>query len=49
MWGAETLDRAREKMTDFRGSHIVPGVGHWVQQEAPDLTNRLLIEFLRQL
>ena len=49
MWGAEALDRAREKLTDFRGSHVIPGSGHWVQQEAPAETNRLLLEFLRQL
>ena len=28
---------------------LIPGVGHWVQQEAPDETNRLLLEFLRQV
>jgi pimeloyl-ACP methyl ester carboxylesterase len=35
--------------TDFRGSTIVPGVGHWVQQEAPSETNRALEEFLASL
>lgn len=29
--------------TDFRGQAILPGVGHWVQQEAPDEVNRALL------
>jgi pimeloyl-ACP methyl ester carboxylesterase len=28
---------------------ILPGVGHWTQQESPQELNRLLIEFLRCL
>jgi pimeloyl-ACP methyl ester carboxylesterase len=35
--------------TDFRGSVILPGVGHWIQQEAPVETNAALREFLRGL
>lgn len=31
---------------DFRGSTLIPGVGHWVQQEAPEETNRALLRFL---
>lgn len=33
--------------TDMKAIHLVPGAGHWVQQEQPDAVNRLLIEFLR--
>jgi pimeloyl-ACP methyl ester carboxylesterase len=35
--------------TDFRGSVILPGIGHWVQQEAPAETNAALQEFLKGL
>jgi pimeloyl-ACP methyl ester carboxylesterase len=28
---------------------IVPGAGHWVQQERPHEINQLLIEFLKSL
>ncbi len=35
--------------TDFRGSVILPGIGHWVQQEAPAESNEALEGFLRTL
>ena len=31
------------------GAHIVPGAGHWIQQERPAETNELLMGFLRGL
>lgn len=31
---------------DFRGATILPGIGHWVQQEAPIETNNALATFL---
>ena len=34
---------------DFRGSTIIGGVGHWVQQEAPTETNVALEKFLASL
>ena len=34
---------------DFRGSTIIPGVGHWVQQEAPAAVNVALERFLSGL
>ncbi len=34
---------------DFRGTTIVPGAGHWIQQEAPDATNAALAEFVAGL
>ena len=34
--------------TDMRGVHFVDGAGHWVQQEQPEETTRLLLEFLRE-
>ena len=32
--------------TDFRGKVLIEGAGHWNQQEAPDATNKALLEFL---
>jgi len=35
--------------TDFRGATIIDGEGHWIQQEAPEVVNRALIEFLESV
>ena len=41
------LERMRDEVcTDFRGVHLVDGAGHWVQQEQPAETARLLVDFL---
>jgi pimeloyl-ACP methyl ester carboxylesterase len=34
---------------NLRNNVLLPGVGHWTQQERPQEVNRLLIEFLRSL
>lgn len=36
-------------LCDHRGSIIVDGAGHWVQQERPDEVNRALLDFLASL
>lgn len=33
--------------TKMRGTHLVDGAGHWVQQEQPEAVSKLLLEFLR--
>ena len=50
-WGSYQSPGALERMqnsacTDMRAVHMVDGAGHWVQQEQPEETSRLLIEFL---
>ena len=52
-WGVYQRPGAFERMqesacTDFRGAHLLDGAGHWVQQERPEETVRLLLEFLRE-
>ena len=43
------LDRMQDTAcTDMRGVHIVEGAGHWVQQEQPQITAKLILEFLNQ-
>ena len=32
--------------TRFAGAHLLEGAGHWVQQEQPEPTARLLLDFL---
>ena len=34
---------------DFRGVVLIPEIGHWVQQEAPDATNSAMFDFLQSL
>lgn len=51
-WGIHQKPGALAAMQDsacaqLRGVHLVEGAGHWVQQEQPEVVNRLLIEFLR--
>jgi pimeloyl-ACP methyl ester carboxylesterase len=49
LWGAEAIARAKERVADLRDSVVLPGCGHWIQQERPKETNRLLVDFLRTL
>ncbi len=45
--GVDAFEPAGRGCSDFRGSTIVPGAGHWVQQEAPGPVNEALDTFLR--
>ena len=36
-------------LADLRGVHILPGCGHWTQQERPGEVNRLLVDWLKAL
>lgn len=38
-----------QTIPNLRGSHIIDGVGHWTQQEAPDEVTQLLLDFLGTL
>jgi pimeloyl-ACP methyl ester carboxylesterase len=53
-WGIYQKPGEFERMqstgcTDMRGCHLVPGAGHWVQQEQPGETVRLLLSFFATL
>ena len=41
--------RLKEWLTDLRSQTILPGAGHWLQQERPDEVNVALIAFLRDV
>jgi pimeloyl-ACP methyl ester carboxylesterase len=45
----EMLDIQREHLTDRRFETILPGTGHWTQQERPEEFNRTLIDFLAEI
>jgi pimeloyl-ACP methyl ester carboxylesterase len=42
-------DEMRPVLPGLRRSVLIEGAGHWVQQEAPEQVNTLLLEFLRGL
>jgi len=52
-WGVYQAPGRFEKMqstvcTRMIGVHLVKGAGHWVQQEQPEETSNLLLEFIRE-
>lgn len=47
--GADLFADPGAGCADFRGSTIVAGAGHWIQQEAPAAVNAALAEFLAGL
>jgi pimeloyl-ACP methyl ester carboxylesterase len=49
IWGAPAIERFGETLPKLHRSEILPGCGHWTQQERPEETNRLLLDFLAAL
>jgi pimeloyl-ACP methyl ester carboxylesterase len=49
IWGAPAIERFGETLPKLHASEILPGCGHWTQQERPEETNRLLLDFLAAL
>jgi len=47
--GSDLFSNAGVGCTDFRGTTLVNGAGHWVQQEAPRDVNDALVAFLETL
>lgn len=47
--GSDLYARAGDHCRDFRGTTLIEGVGHWVQQEAPQITNAALEAFVKGL
>ncbi len=43
------IERMQTTLPDFRGHTIVPGAGHWVQQESPAAFNAALLAHLASL
>jgi epoxide hydrolase A/B len=49
VWGARAIAKFGETLPGLRGSHILPGCGHWVQQERAEDVNELLVAWLESL
>jgi pimeloyl-ACP methyl ester carboxylesterase len=43
------VDRMRAVLPAYRGETLIPGAGHWVQQERPEEFNAALLDFLASL
>jgi pimeloyl-ACP methyl ester carboxylesterase len=43
------IERMQSLLPNFRGYSIIPGAGHWVQQEAPEAFNTALLAHLHSL
>lgn len=43
------IERMETTLPDFRGATVVPGAGHWVQQETPAAFDAALLRFLADL
>jgi len=54
-WGIHQFPGALEALgtdavcPDWRGTHLIDGAGHWVQQEQPDAVAQALLAFLERL
>ncbi|MFF7371720.1 alpha/beta fold hydrolase [Streptomyces tricolor] len=48
-WLADAVKACPETLPGLGGSHVLDGCGHFVQQERPDETNRILIDWLASL
>ena len=46
--GRDMIEMQKNALTNMRGCHLVDGAGHWVQQEQPEKTSALLLDFLKQ-
>ena len=43
------LETQRDLLSDLRIERVIPGAGHWIQQERPDDVTTALLEFLASL
>jgi pimeloyl-ACP methyl ester carboxylesterase len=48
-WGGAAIANFNKTLPGLRGSHVLSGCSHWVQQERPKEVNELLVEFLKGL
>ncbi|MFF6904141.1 alpha/beta fold hydrolase [Streptomyces hydrogenans] len=48
-WMSDAIDAFPTTLPGLTASHLVEGCGHWIQQERPEETNRLLTGWLNSL
>ena len=43
------MSGATASLPNLQRAHVLPGIGHWTQQEAPAAVTGLLVEWLKGL
>ena len=46
---AEALKAMPTYVKDLRINELIPGAGHWTQQEAPEATNAIILRFVKEV
>ncbi len=46
---APAIEMMPQFVKDLRLNRMLPGIGHWTQQEAPEATNAAILEFLKMV
>lgn len=46
LMAGDALQKLPERVPDLRINELIPGAGHWTQQEAPEAVNKSLLTFL---
>ena len=49
LMAADALKELDKHVTDLRVNKLIPKIGHWTQQEAPQEVNQALIQFLEEI
>ena len=49
MMAAAALEAMPTYVRDLRFTEMIPGIGHWTQQEAPEAVNESILKFLKEL
>ncbi|KCZ89781.1 alpha/beta fold hydrolase [Hyphomonas jannaschiana] len=49
MMAAEAYQAMPSFVRDLRINELIPGIGHWTQQEAPEKTNEIILRFLKEV
>ena len=49
LMAAQALKDMPKYVKDLRINRLIPGIGHWTQQEAPAEVNAAMLEFLAQV
>ena len=49
MMAAEEIKAMPHFVKDLRINHMIEGIGHWTQQEAPNEVNNQILAFLKDV